>query len=197
MKTIAWDIDDVLNELTRVWFERVWRPKHPGGLKDYAQLTQNPPHQILGVEKSQYLASLDEFRLSDAYFDMPPARGVVDWFNRYGPNYRHIVLTATPHLSADRAAAWVMRHFGRWVRVFAFVPSPRPGDNMVPYDAHKADFLEWFGKVDILIDDSPKHIEGARGLAVDGLLVPQPWNNATGSLVDLLEQLPSRGSLTS
>ena len=30
MKTIAWDVDDVLNDCMRTWFERTWLPAHPG-----------------------------------------------------------------------------------------------------------------------------------------------------------------------
>ena len=64
MKTIVWDVDDVLNDLMKVWFKG-WTSS--GGSLcplSYDQLTGNPPHEILKISMPEYLASLDAFRLS-------------------------------------------------------------------------------------------------------------------------------------
>ena len=64
MNLIVWDIDDVLNDLMRAWFELHWRPRHPECSLHYSQLRENPPQRVLGISESEYLSSLDEFRLS-------------------------------------------------------------------------------------------------------------------------------------
>ena len=43
MKTVIWDVDDVLNDLMRCWFEKSWLLSHPECTLTYEDLTQNPP----------------------------------------------------------------------------------------------------------------------------------------------------------
>jgi hypothetical protein len=190
MTTVIWDIDDVLNPLMRAWFHHAWLPAHPDcRVRTYEGLAANPPHDVLGVAREVYLASLDAFRLSGAYEQMAPVPEVLAWFDLHGAKCRHVALTATPLVSADRSAAWLMRHFGRWIRVFAFVPSPRAGTDLPQYDATKSDFLRWFGKGDLLVDDSPANVQAARDVGRDAILVPQPWNGGSQTLADVLAAL--------
>lgn len=189
MKTIAWDIDDVLNDLTRGWLESAWKRDHPQSNVEYRMLRANPPHEILGVTEAEYLQSLDAFRLSEAYENLEPRHEVRAWFERHGDRYRHVVVTAVPRLAVERSAAWVLRHFGRWVRVFAFVPSRRTGDAAVEYDKDKGEFLSWMGKADVLVDDSPAQVAAATRAGVASVLVPCPWNHGAGDLGIALETL--------
>jgi len=178
LKTIVWDIDDVLNDLTAVWFEHAWRPEHPTSLR-FEDLTENPPHRILGVPLADYLASLDAFRASALGQSLPVRADVLRWFNEHGAAFRHIALTSTPFASAPASASWVLRHLGRWIRVVGFVPSPRPDDLPPRYDETKRAFLEWWGKADYFVDDRPDNVAGAQPAGITAFLAPRPWNGAT------------------
>jgi len=51
LKTIAWDVDDVLNNLMKVWLEQFWQPKNVGQSPNYEEIKVNPPYQLLGVNR--------------------------------------------------------------------------------------------------------------------------------------------------
>jgi hypothetical protein len=189
MKTIAWDVDDVLNDLMRRWLEDAWLPAHPSCRVTYQALTENPPHAVLGVSLEEYLASLDAFRLSPAAGAMEPVPEVFEWFTRHGPRAQHVALTAAPQHTVYESAAWVMRHFGGWIRTFAFVPSPRPGVSSPCYETSKDEYLATRGRVDVFVDDNPAHVEAARRRGIAALLVPRPWNGEEATLEQTLEQL--------
>lgn len=182
MLTIAWDIDDCLNELMRCWLEGHWLPQHPDCRLKYLNIKENPPHKLLGISKAEYLDSLDEFRLSGEYLKMRPNPQVKEWFLRYGKLFRHIALSSVPVRAANVSAEWLMRNFGSWIRTFNFVPSARKGDEELHYEKSKKDFLRWFDKVDIFVDDSRKNICGSRELGIKAILFPQPWNNSKLSI---------------
>jgi hypothetical protein len=175
MLTIVWDVDDVLNALMRDWFDQEWKPTHPECRLSYDELTENPPHRVLGITRREYLDSLDRFRLSSAARGMSPNPEVFAWFRTHGTDFRHIALTARPLDTAPSAAEWVMRHFGDYIRVFGVVPC-RSAPATPVYDGSKGDFLEWWGRGDILVDDSRDNINGAERIGVCGVLFPQPWN---------------------
>ncbi len=189
MKTIAWDVDDVLNDLMRRWLNDKWLKEHQRCKKTYEDLIENPPHKILGASKGAYLKSLDEYRLSGMYRRMSPVAEVAVWFDKYGKDYRHIALTAVPLAAAHVSAEWVFEHFGRWIRTFHFVPSKRKGADTPEFDENKADFLRWIEKVDLLVDDSLDNINKAGGAGVKTLVIPRPWNGEKTSLKDSLRQI--------
>src|SRR5262249_9539730 len=124
--TIVWDVDDVLNDLMQDWFEGVGRAlaARPGGA--YSDLTSNPPHEALGVSREAYLASLDRFREKD-YGSVAPMPESLSWFSRHGHRAHHVALTAVPLAAAHLSAEWVVRHYGQWIRTFAFAPSRGAG----------------------------------------------------------------------
>jgi hypothetical protein len=188
MKTIVWDVDDVLNDLMRRWLEDDWRPGHAGCKVEYDNLHENPPCGLLGCSLDEYLGSLDCYRLRSAGM-LEPNPKIVEWFSEYGGKFRHVALTATPIAAAPVSAQWVMTHFGAWIRSFSFVPSPRKEDPALAYEGTKEDYLRWWGHGDILIDDNSQHVEGANRLGMQGLLVPRPWNGASGSIESVLADL--------
>ena len=189
MLTIVWDRDDVLNDLMRCWLEQWWKRFHPECSVRYEQLSENPPHRILGISLEEYLASLDEFRLSEQATEMKPIPEVLAWFKQFGHLYRHIALSATALDTAPAAAAWTFRHFGTWIRSFHLVPSARKDQDIPQYDADKGAYLRWLEKGDVLIDDSPINVELARHCGIAGVLVPRPWNPQHGSITDALQRL--------
>ena len=182
MKTIAWDVDDVLNDLMRVWFEQKWLVEHPECMIRYEGITENPPHRLLKSGIDEYLKSLDEFRLSALYQQMPPVKEVREWFAKHGHRFRHIALTAAPLIAVSASAQWMFRNFGTWIRTFHFIPSERQGQDIPKYDRDKAAFLRWLEKADVLIDDNMANINDAEKIGVRGVLFPRPWNNSTKSI---------------
>ena len=186
--TIVWDVDDVLNNLMSAWFHECWLPAHPGCQSTYTGIRENPPHSVLGVEKSEYLASLDRFRSSRRGRNLAPNPQIVIWMRQHGHRFRHIALTARPLASAGEAAEWVFRHFGNYIRCFGVVPSRL--DPAAPlYDRDKADFLRWFGEADYFLDDTGPNVAAVAELGVKTLLFPQPWNGSAQSVEDILKLL--------
>jgi hypothetical protein len=188
MKTIAWDVDDVLNDLMRAWLTEKFLRDHPGSRATYEAITANPPHEVLGVPLADYLASLDAFRAA-RQTSLAPCPEILAWLSRRGDGFRHVAVTATPLRNAHRSTEWVIRHFGRWIRTVTVLPSRRDGEELPVYDATKADHLAWLGKVDVLVDDTPKNVEGLAGAGARPVLVPRPWNGRAGSIADALAEL--------
>jgi hypothetical protein len=189
MLTIAWDRDDVLCELMREWFVQSYLPAHPSSTLRYEEITSNPPSESLGMSMEEYLASLDEFRASPAFDAMQPVAPMLDWFKRNGDLYRHVLVTSTTLVSAPAATAWTFRHFGRWIRSVHVLPAKRPGEDLPAYDTDKGSILARLDGVAVLVDDSICNIAAAEAVGVPGLLVPQPWNDATGTIADALTRL--------
>lgn len=189
MKTIVWDVDDVLNDLMRAWFEGEWRPSHSECRLAYADLKENPPHRLLGVERAEYLDSLDRFRLSAHAENMSPDAVLLKWFEHWGRHFRHIALTARPEQTVYPALKWTLHHFGRWFQTFSFVPSERPGQLSTRSDKSKKDFLVWLGRADYFIDDCPGNVEAAANLGLSSFLVSRPWNNGGLELIDILNRI--------
>ncbi|HEY5056826.1 MAG TPA: hypothetical protein VII58_11740, partial [Acidobacteriaceae bacterium] len=153
MLTLVWDVDDVLNDLMAQWFHKGWKQEHPECATEYRSLTANPPHESLGVTHDGYLASMDAFRRSEAGLALLPNAEVLAWFLKHGAQARHIALTSRPLETAPDVAAWVLRHFGGWIRCFGIVPSRAP-EGVPAYDLDKGDYLRWLGKGDVLVDDT-------------------------------------------
>ncbi|MBF0558426.1 MAG: HAD family hydrolase [Nitrospirae bacterium] len=189
LKTIAWDVDDVLNDLMQSWFEQKWLTEHPECAVHYKDITENPPAGLLNSSLESYLRSLDEFRLSSMYQQMSPVKEVMSWFVKNGSTFRHVALTAVPLIAAPASAQWVLKHFGQWIRTFHFVPSKRDGETIPQYDSDKGDFLKWIKKVDVLVDDSIANIQAAESAGVKGIMIPRPWNKRETSIVEALREL--------
>ena len=188
MKTVAWDVDDVLNDLMFQWFHVGWLKENPECRISYAELLANPPHAVLGVDSGAYLASMDRFRRTEHGSTMTPNPEVLIWFREQGHRLRHMALTARPLDTTPDVAYWVMRHFGAWVRCFGVVPTR--SDMGVPvYDRTKGEYLAWIGKADALVDDSDENIQQAASLGLRTFQVSQPWNQSNLSMSAMLRQL--------
>lgn len=189
MLTIAWDIDDVLNDLMCQWLNKKWLADHPECGVSFEQITENTPERIIGASLEEYRQSLDGFRLSRDYFLMQPNQEVLEWFERNGNKSRHIALTSVPLKAAHISADWVLSNFGKWIRSFNFVPSPRQGEDIPEYDVSKVDYLKWLGKVDVLVEDSQENIQEAALLGIKGILIKRPWNRSGLLVKDALEEV--------
>ena len=188
MRTIVWDVDDVLNDLMRSWFEHGWLINHSACKIKYEDLTENPPHRLLEITQQQYLHSLDTFRNSDRAQAMRPNTTFLKWFRAYGYLARHVALTSRPLPTVPRLSQWVFRHFGAWIRTFSFVPAR--ADKAIPfYDRDKRGYLKWLAKADVLVDDSPENIKYAKEMGIKGLLYPRPWNQSDLTVDRLLRIL--------
>ncbi|MGD0771361.1 MAG: hypothetical protein ABSC05_00925 [Candidatus Solibacter sp.] len=188
MRTIVWDVDDVLNSLMAAWFHQCWLPEHTDCRVTYAAIRANPPHAVLGIEESEYLRSLDGFRASDSGRGLAPNPEILGWMREHGYRFRHMALTARPLASAGTAAEWVFRHFGVYIRCYGVVPARL--DAAAPaYDRDKADFLRWFQEADYFLDDSAANVAAVSELGVKALLFPQPWNGSSLSVEDTLKLL--------
>lgn len=183
---VIWDVDDVLNELMREWFDAFALARKPR-VEGFTGLHRNPPHELLGLSQAEYLASLDSFRAS-RYAALTPRSEVLAWFRQHGRGADHVVLSAVPQAFAHVSAAWVFAHFGEWVRTFSFVPSPRPGSDEAPVT--KRQYLQWLGKGDILVEDRQENADDAAGLGLATVVVPQPWNRSPhATLTDALTRV--------
>jgi FMN phosphatase YigB (HAD superfamily) len=188
MLTIVWDVDDVLNDLMEQWFHKAWKRERPECRTAFHELSENPPHAALGVTREEYLASMDSFRRSQAGVQLTPNAEVLRWFAAHGAKARHIALTSRPLETAPDVAAWVMRHFGAWVRCFGVVPTRAPEGTPV-YDRDKGEYLRWLGKGDVLVDDTRENLRAAAAIGMKTLEWPQPWNDSRRSTAEVLEEL--------
>ena len=84
---LLWDIDDVLNRFMQLCFSRFPAEKK----LDYGDLTVNPPHELLGITKEQYLATLDSCR-PELYKERPRPE-IRLFFERHGHRFRHAALS--------------------------------------------------------------------------------------------------------
>lgn len=188
MLTVIWDVDDILNDLMYQWFHHGWLAEHPECALDFSELSANPPHAVLGVERGVYLDSMDRFRRTQRGSRMTPNAEVLAWFRERGHLCRHVALTARPLESAPDVAWWVMHHFGAWIRCFGVVPT-RAAEGTPVYDRSKSEFLAWLGTGDVLVDDATENVRDAELLGLRTLQPAQPWNNSTLLMRSVLQQL--------
>jgi hypothetical protein len=187
--TVVWDVDDVLNDLTRAWLTDSWRPEHPASRVEYEDLTANPPHTVVGIKLDEYLASLDRFRLGPGYGRLVPQPAIREWLGAHGTTCRHVALTATPLHTAPSTAEWVLREFGTWIREFAFIPSRRPGEMPPSYDADKGAWMARMATPCVLVDDSEENLAAAEEAGVMTLCWPRPWNKGRRDVPEVLAAL--------
>jgi len=175
-KTIVWDVDDVLNNLMEEWLNFYNSRNHTNFC--YKQLTENPPHKILGITKEKYLNSLDTFRNLSYQFLSPNAM-LLKWFKNQGYKFYNIALTSTPLYSAELSAYWVMKYFGEYIREFVFIPSKRNNKKHTVYYETKADWIYRRGGIDFFIDDNENNINQVVRMCnnVSCDILQQPWNN--------------------
>ena len=167
--------------------ENCWLPAHPDCKLKYNDLTENPPHRLLGVKREEYLHSLDKFRLSPDAQTMIPDAHLINWFRKNGVRFRHIALTARPRKTVFSAIDWVLQYYSEWFQTFSFVPAQRHGEPPGHPDCDKSDFLAWLGKADYFIDDHPGNVMAAKKLGISAFLVSRPWNSGGSMLEDIVK----------
>jgi 5'(3')-deoxyribonucleotidase len=186
---IIWDIDDVLNSLTEEWL--VWyKTENNNVLTVYTDLINNPPHDILGISKQEYLKLLDKFRRMH-FSTLKPNENVLDWFHKHGDDYINIALTAVPMSFADVSVEWCLKHFGRWIRSFNFIPSPRKSDTHKVNLTSKKEYIQQIiPNAEFFIDDTLSNLHGIEEIGVKAILFPAPWNaSAKLSMQECLKQI--------
>ena len=189
MKTIIWDVDDVLNDLMYSWFQENRDVYDPNLSLKYQNLTQNPPHEILGIAINEYLSSLDKFRNSDKGRNLTPNQQILNWLKKDGAKYRHIALTSRPKQTIPVLAEWIFHHFGDWIRTLSFTLANREGEKLPVYDECKADFLKWLRKADYYIDDSAENVNAVEDIGINSFLFPQPWNKGRITVEQILDEI--------
>lgn len=182
MTVLVWDVDDVLNELTAQWLGTI----NHDTITSKKHLTNPQFHRLLGWSRDEYLHSLDSFRVEHLR-DLTPNE-VVRGFMSESRSCSHILLTATPLISAPYSAEWALRHFGSLVDGVLIAPSARPGvrsTGLSKFD-HIARITA-MGETVLCIDDLPSNIEQARRAGATGVLWPQPWNNSNSTISAVLD----------
>lgn len=187
MLTIAWDVDDVLNNLMEEWLKD-YSIKNEKQIP-YSSIKENPPSEILGISLNEYFKSLDKFRLSEASLNMAPNSEILNWFEQNGGYFKNIALSATTQFTSQNGAFWVMKHFSKWISSYNIVPSYRDGENYTRQFETKKDFLNWIKVVNILVDDNEKNIQQAEELGIKGFLVSRPWNTGGLTITEILAEL--------
>lgn len=169
---LIWDIDDVLNDLSRLCIESTAQKLRPG-IK-FEEIKNNPPLPELGCDLEEFRLILDECR--DKYlYSQAPRKDVLAFFQKNGENFRSMTLSSAPMDMASRSAEWVLRHFGRWIHGTVFVPSPRKRViTGSPLFSSKAEAVVTLGG--ILIDDMPINVEAVKKAGGKALYFPAPWN---------------------
>jgi hypothetical protein len=185
--TIAWDVDDVLNDLTRSWAESV-------GLEERFDdgVGGDPASYVtsLGFPPGEYLSSLDEFR-AHRYGSLEPNPLTRLWFMRHGTRCDHVALTRTPLWASALVRAWVLEHFGRWITDVIVTPSRRPTDPTGTRYPSKGDVMASIREPAALVDDTEANLLTAREIC-RVVTFAQPWNSGASqedSLAELTEIL--------
>ncbi len=187
MLTIAWDVDDVLNNLAYEWLN--YFCKKYNKKISYEDLVINPPCEIIGVSREEYSASLDEFRLSEAALNMEPDKNILCWMEKSGNKFHHIALSATSAQTARNGAYWVMKNFYKYIHSYNIVPSYRANDKVLRPFQNKGEFIESLKFVDVLVDDNEHNIKDAVSAGAQGFLVKRPWNKGGLEIPEILEKL--------
>ncbi|MBR3708800.1 MAG: hypothetical protein IKM17_07310 [Lentisphaeria bacterium] len=180
---LIWDVDDVLNTLMQQ-YAACGFPENSKKLS-YGELTENPPHDLLGISKEDYLASLDRVRAC-GFYDLPPRPEVMAFFAECGHLFDHIVLSAVPLRFMEKSSAWVLHYFGEWIQNCLFIPSPRP-DCCVKSQmfSSKAEAVGFFGPRAVLIDDAVKNVEETLSSGGRAVYFPAPWNRERNTDADV------------
>ena len=184
---IIWDIDDVLNHLMNSWLSDWQQETNDHSIK-FTNLTENPPHNILGINLESYYESLDVFRNSEIARSQKPNQVLIEWFRKYGSLHTHIALTARPLQTMANQAWWIYHNFGQWIHTVAVVPALRDTETNQRFK-NKAQYIQWLGKGDIFVDDNAENVAAVAKLGLRSFLFPQPWNKNQQSEHEFIEDL--------
>ena len=183
---IVWDADDVLNRLMFSWLD-YWSEINNTDVS-YSELSQNPPHSILGISREEYLDSLDNFRNSESGKNVLVNDTILRWFENHGNKFRHMVCTARPINTMPNQAWWIYYNYGQWIYTVHAAKTVR--DLMDNHHAEtKADFISWMNKEVLFIDDSEENVNAVSETGSETMLYPQPWNSSKHSEEEFIAKL--------
>lgn len=184
---VFWDIDDVLNRLMCSWLAD-WQQDREDYLIKFSGLSENPPHNILGISLETYYKSLDDFRNSEKAKSQKPNPILMEWFCKHGAHHTHIALTARPLPTMANQAWWIYHNFGEWIHTVAVVPALREQKNRKRLK-NKSQYIQWLGKGDIFVDDSTENVAAVAKLGLRSFLYPQPWNENRQTEAEFIKTL--------
>ncbi len=183
-KTIIWDFDDVLFNTLYYWTQ--WYNEQNGTIIQYENIVENPPLIAAGINYEEYRMSMDAFRNSDFARSIEPDKSLIEWFEKYGDHFIHVVLTARPLSTMPAASRWIYTHFGRWIHTISHISSPRPNDRIHNHFSKKGDWINYFNPTGYYIDDSPAHIASVNSDKITPLLLSRPWNDSSLQMPEIL-----------
>lgn len=188
---IVWDFDDVLFPLTEFWFA-AYGHRIQSKITQYDQITENPPHVIMGISREQYHESLDQFRNSEQAQSLQINRKILEWLGVNGTAYKHYILTARPINTIKSAQKWLKNNFFEPLEGFGFVPAERPGQDLSGYYRTKQDYLKGEGiQFEYFVDDNPVTINAVANIhTATTILFPAPWNAAWADQRNIQALLP-------
>lgn len=186
MKTICWDVDNVLNNLIEEWL--IYYKYVNLGKYDHIKFNQLLHYNLynsLNITEKEFIESLDYFTIN-YYKTLKPNKVILNWFTLYGHLTHNIVLTAFPLRYIEISAQWVLKYYGQWIRSYAFTPLEIREDTII-YDKTKSDYINRMGNIDIFIEDSEKNILNSQ--ATNNLILKRPWNNSEMDEIRLLKEI--------
>jgi len=183
---IVWDVDDVLNCLMKSWLQ-YWSQE--SGLKIILnEIIKNPPQDILGITKEDYLNSLDTFRNSDLGKDLEVNHIIKKWFLHHGNKFNHIACTGRPIRTMPNQAWWLYKNYSQWIKTVHMTGADR---DLESRKISKADFISFINSDVVFIDDCENNINSVSKIGGITLLYPQPWNKANYTEVEFISKLNS------
>lgn len=189
MLNIAIDIDDTLNNLMQVWLLHYNLQR--GTLFKFEDLKVNPPHEILGITKKDYINNLDKFKIN-YYNKVIVNKKFWWWFDINGTKANFIAITSTSMETVSESSKWLFNCFGEWIRNYVVIPNHTDKYHEYKYFQSKAQWMDWFGKVDIYIDDNEKSIKQVNEICpkVKTICIKQPWNSGleTKRVLEILDK---------
>jgi hypothetical protein len=179
-KTIIWDNDDTLNNFRRDWLYHHYFKNNEE--ITYNQLIEKNPYNLVGATKKEVIDSMISFK-KNCYEDITINQEILWWFQNYGNNFNHIVLTILSKEVFYESIWSTVKYFGNWIHSYNFITFEE--------NISKVDFINRnFKKIDYFIDDDEKNINEIKRLCpeIECGLIKQPWNNGI-KIKEILENL--------
>ena len=168
---VAVDIDDVLADFVGAFVEysnKYWHGDYQNDdySEDWAAFWR--------VDYQEMIRRREEMKRTDFNATLPIIDGARETLERLKPNYDFAAITSRPRDITDVTNCWLARNFPKIFReiYYAGIWDIVPGEhqNPVRQTMNKGKMVCEIVGASYLIDDQPKHVNGAADLGVTGLL---------------------------